>query len=427
MVRTTRRNVLKYSGSGLFASLVGATTVSGAAKQPVFIHGANNSQSHAAAAAHDHGGAVVYNYENFDFVAARVPNKAIEDVRVDERVSHIQQDSVVSLATPTEIEQVKKNNGRGNSGNGGGSGGCSSQPDQRMPWGYDRIDADLVTEATGTGVNVGILDTGIQSDHCDLTVTGGTNFMKGSPNDYSDDNGHGTHVAGIIAATNNTLGTVGIAPDSTLWSVRVLDQTGSGRWSDIAAGLDWCMSNGIEIISMSIGGSYNDSVATAISEADDAGHLIICSAGNGGNNEDGSCEEENMTFPATHSSTIAVAGMDEDNQSDTFLGEYSSLGTAVDLLAPGTNVLSTYLGNDYRQMTGTSMAAPHVTGVASLVWETMGASLTNEDGDSTTAEPNDEIQDILLTSAETVLGTCEEGAGLVNAAAAIDEAVTRSN
>ncbi|SDD86287.1 subtilisin [Natrinema hispanicum] len=296
-----------------------------------------------------------------------------------------------------------------------------------MPWGYDRIDADLVTEATGTGVNVGILDTGIQSDHCDLTVTGGTNFMKGSPNDYSDDNGHGTHVAGIIAATNNTLGTVGIAPDSTLWSVRVLDQTGSGRWSDIAAGLDWCMSNGIEIISMSIGGSYNDSVATAISEADDAGHLIICSAGNGGNNEDGSCEEENMTFPATHSSTIAVAGMDEDNQSDTFLGEYSSLGTAVDLLAPGTNVLSTYLGNDYRQMTGTSMAAPHVTGVASLVWETMGASLTNEDGDSTTAEPNDEIQDILLTSAETVLGTCEEGAGLVNAAAAIDEAVTRSN
>lgn len=256
-------------------------------------------------------------------------------------------------------------------------------------------------------------------------MAGGTNFSKGNPSDYTGDDGHGTHVAGIVAAADNTLGTVGIAPDSALWSVRVLDQTGSGRWSDIAAGIDWCISNGIEIISMSIGGSYNNSVATAISEAHDAGHLIVCSAGNEGNNEDGNCEEDNVLFPATHSSTIAVVGMDEDTQFGTLLGEYSSLGTAVDLMAPGTNVRSTYLGNDYRQMTGTSVAAPHVTGIASLVWEAMGASLSLEDGNSTTAELNDEVQDILKTTAETVLGTCEEGAGLVDAAAAVDEALTR--
>lgn len=428
MIQPTRRNLLKYSVTGLLFGATGTSTVLGAANRPVFVHESDVTHPRAADAVRDHGGRVIYDYDNFDFVAARVPKSSVEDLRSDSRVARVESDSVATLVKPTDVTGQGNANGKGNGkGNGGGGSTCSTQPDQTMSWGYDRIDADLVTEETGDGVNIGILDTGIQSDHCDLTVAGGENFSKGNSRDYSDDNGHGTHVAGIVTAADNALGAVGVAPDSNLWAVRVLDQTGNGRWSDIAAGIDYCISNGIEIISMSIGGEYNESVATAISEAHDAGHLVVCSAGNEGNNEDGSCEEDNVRFPAIHSDTLAVVGMDEDTQFGTLLGSYSSLGAEVDIMAPGTNIRSTYIGNDYRQMTGTSMAAPHVTGVASLVWEALGASLTQEDGTPSTIEPNDEVRDILLSTAETVLGTCEEGAGLVDAAAAVDEAVARSS
>lgn len=223
------------------------------------------------------------------------------------------------------------------------------QPPETVPWGIEYM-KNLVPAASGTGelVKVGIIDTGIDMDHPDLVgnIKGGYNTIskKGS---YDDDNGHGTHVAGIIAAVDNDIGVVGVLPEAELYAVKALDSTGNGYVSDVIEGIEWCIENDIDIINMSIG-MTNDSMALheVVIRAWDVGIVLVAAAGN---NYGGDCE-----YPAAYQEVIGVGAISYKNQ----IGDFSAI-SGVDFWAPGVNVYSTYLDGTYVSMDGTSMAAPH--------------------------------------------------------------------
>jgi subtilisin family serine protease len=244
-----------------------------------------------------------------------------------------------------------------------GGGKPKAQPSEVLPWGVDRIDAEYAWAAsTGLGVNVAVIDTGIDRDHPDLAdnIAGGVNYVGTArwkpvnPNKWDDGNGHGTHVAGIIAALDNDIGVVGVAPEASLYAVRVLGNSGSGYVSDVVAGLEWAILNDMDICNMSLG--TNTSVQS-LREACDAaaayGLLLVAAAGNDGGAVD---------YPAAYSSVIAVAAVDN---SDT-RPSWSSYGPSVELAAPGVDVYSTWKGGGYKTIGGTSMAAPHVAGTLAL-------------------------------------------------------------
>lgn len=241
---------------------------------------------------------------------------------------------------------------------------------QQVPWGISRIEANKVHSQKGikgAGVKVGVVDTGIDLHHTDLKVYGGASFVTPT---YQDDNGHGTHVSGTIAALDNTIGVIGVAPAAQLYAVKVLDSSGSGYYSDVAAGIEWCIDNKMHIISMSLGGSSpNDLLQSAVVRAYQAGILLVAAAGNSGNSGG---TGDNVGYPAKYSEVIAVAATNSSDQRAYF----SSTGPAVELAAPGVDVLSTYLNSGYKTLNGTSMATPHVSGLAALV-KSANPTLTN--------------------------------------------------
>ncbi|QLK24481.1 S8 family peptidase [Natrinema zhouii] len=402
-MQLSRRQLLQGVGATVAVGALG-TPASAAEtdRKRVFVHPRSGLIGELLDVLEAVGGTTVFEYDNFDFVVAEVPSTRLDELRRDRRVASVEDDDETGIPgdwSPTPaLSDILNPPDRSD---------CSTHPDQRPSWGIDRIGADSV-EPDGSGVDVGILDTGIESGHCSLSVDGGRNFTAdGTSGDYEDRHGHGTHVAGIAGALDNDLGVVGVAPNTNLYAVKVLGDDGSGRYSELIAGIDWCMSNDIELISMSLGGEATSATMDrAIEAAHSAGHLLLCAAGNEGNGGNGSCDAETMTYPATHEKVVAVTAMDED---DT-LASYSSVGSAVDLLAPGTGVTSATVDNEYAEASGTSIACPFVTGVAALVWETR-----EEDGPG----PNEQVRRILTDTAEPVLGTCEEGHGLVDARTAL--------
>lgn len=405
----TRRRTLKLIGAGAITGVV-ASPAAASNEKRVFVH-PDDGQSQAIDAVRDHGGAVLITYDNFDFIAGRVPVDNLDDLHGDGRVAKVEDDGRVHAIHHKEGHD----GGPPGDGGGGDDDGCGDHPSEDPSWGWDRIDADLVDEATGSGVDIAILDTGIDTEHCDLDVHGGYN-ATGRGSSFDDKNGHGSHCAGISSALNNSIGVAGVAYDANLWAVKVLDNSGSGYWTWVVNGVDWCMTNDKELLSMSFGASsMPDAAKQAMADAFDAGHLLVAAAGNDGNDEDGSCEEDNVGQPARHPDVVAVSAMDSDDS----IASYSSVGAEVELMAPGTDIRSTYKGDSYATLSGTSMACPHVTGVAGLVWEVYGSDGPSSD--------NATIRDVLADSAEPVLGSCEDGNGLVDAGAAVDEAVARTS
>lgn len=284
------------------------------------------------------------------------------------------------------------------------------QPSQEIPWGVDRIEADLVwSVTTGNGVKVAVVDTGIDLDHQDLMAN-----IKGQVNTINplrsanDDNGHGTHVAGIIAALNNSIGVVGVGPEIYLYAVKVLDKNGSGWLSDIIEGLDWCINNNMQVVNMSLGSSSgNQTFHDAIIKVYQAGIVQVAAAGNNGGS---------VIFPAAYPEVIAVSAIDS---SDT-IASWSSRGPEVDLAAPGVNIKSTYKDGYYRTLSGTSMASPHVAGTAALVLTTP-VGVYDADGDGIW-DPA-EVQNKLEAMAEDLGAAGKDnlyGSGLVRADSAVN-------
>ena len=239
---------------------------------------------------------------------------------------------------------------------------------QTLPWGVDRIDADLSSTQAGngsgtvTGINVYIVDTGIDDRHADLNVIRHVNFAGGQNRDC---HGHGTHVAGTVAARDNSSDVVGVAPGAALTGVKVLGCNGSGSTSGVIKGVDWVRANAQlpAVANMSLGGGASTALDNAVKAAADAGVVFAVAAGNSGVN---ACDSS-PARAGTHNGVITVAAT---NSSDVE-ASWSNYGNCVDIWAPGVSILSTARGGGTTTMSGTSMASPHVAGVAALALRVM--------------------------------------------------------
>lgn len=238
---------------------------------------------------------------------------------------------------------------------------CWALGDYDQSWGVVRIGADDVTWK-GAGVKLAIVDTGIDYTHPELSAIykGGYDFVNNDDNPM-DDHYHGTHCAGIAAAAIGDMSTVGgVAPSIDLYAVKVLNSSGSGTWEAVIRGIDWCIANDIDIMSFSLGGSGTiPELGAAFQRAWNAGIVTIAAAGNSG----GSSISDTVLYPARYDTVMAVAAMDNTDTRASF----SSTGPAVEVIAPGVNIVSAALGGGFRTASGTSMACPHVAGLAALV------------------------------------------------------------
>lgn len=208
----------------------------------------------------------------------------------------------------------------------------------------------------GKGITVAILDTGCDINHPDLQerIIGGKNFTdddNGDPAIYMDYNGHGTHVAGTIGASGKEDGLTGVAPEISLLIVKVLNGQGSGQYEWIINGIYYAIEQGADIISMSLGGPEDvEELHEAVKKAVEAQILVVCAAGNEG---DGLDSTEELGYPAAYNEVISVGAVDLQRNSSRF----SNSNREVDLVAPGEEILSTFLDGKYAKLTGTSMAA----------------------------------------------------------------------
>jgi thermitase len=209
-----------------------------------------------------------------------------------------------------------------------------------------------------SSVRIAIVDTGVQYNHPDLSgkVIKGYDFVD---NDWDpmDGNGHGTHCAGIAAAvTNNSTGIAGMAPNASIYAVRVLDNSGSGTLTDVADGITHAADNNSKVISLSLGATTGASyLQNAVNYAWNNGAVVVAAAGNNGTSA--------PNYPAFYSNAIAVGSTDSSDNKSYF----SNWGTWVDVAAPGSSIYSTYPTNSYATLSGTSMATPHVAGLAGLL------------------------------------------------------------
>lgn len=262
----------------------------------------------------------------------------------------------------------------------------SAEPDrfvslmeQGLPTGVNRIDADLSTTFAGNGsgsvdVDIAIIDTGIAT-HPDLNLFRHVRCAGTGSN--TDQNGHGTHVAGTAAALDNGIGVVGVAPGARLWGVKVLNASGSGTLSCVVAGVDYVTQNAasIEVANMSLGCvCTSTALNTAINNSVVAGVTYAVAAGN-------SASDAATFSPANHPAVIAVSAIADFNGvgplggvavptcrtdvDDTF-ADFSNFGAVVDIAAPGVCIRSTWLNSNYHTISGTSMASPHAAGAAGL-------------------------------------------------------------
>lgn len=243
-----------------------------------------------------------------------------------------------------------------------------------LTWGVQRVRAPAAWQNTeGAGVRVAVIDTGVDTSHPDLIgqVDGGYSAIAKSedPAAYQDDNGHGTHVAGTIAAKKDDRGVVGVAPKARLYAVKVLDADGSGNLSDVIDGIVWAAANDMQVANMSLGAPFgSDTMRRALRFAAGRGTIVVAAAGNSSGGPVG--------YPAAYPEAIAVAASDS---TDAF-APYSSKGPEVDFIAPGSNVVSTKMGGGYASFSGTSMAAPHMAGLVALSVAQGWTGLNGPDG-----------------------------------------------
>ncbi len=283
-----------------------------------------------------HNGEVKNTIHQINAVTATIPVTAITALQNNPNIRYIEEDKYVQLLQA-----------------------------QDLPWGVDRVDADIAWSSyTGTDVTIAICDTGIDYNHPDLAANclTGASFVDYTT-DCMDDDGHGTHCAGIAAAVDNDIGVVGVAPDANLLPVKVLNQDGGAYLSWIADGIMWAANESADVISLSIGyanhvQSWQDACDYAYYEK---GCVVVAAAGNAGHPR--KTDRDNVDYPARYDSVIAVAAT---TSSDT-RASFSSTGPDVELAAPGSYIFSTIWDNTYASMSGTSMSCPHVAGVAALV------------------------------------------------------------
>ena len=251
----------------------------------------------------------------------------------------------------------------------------------------------------GKGISIAILDTGIDYDHRDLHIKKSINFTKESSD--KDNNGHGTQLSGIINSQKNNIGITGIAPQSDIYSIKVLNDNKSGDFEQVIKGLKWSIDHKIDIVLMSLGTlKPNSELEKWIKKADQNGTLLISAIGNLGYQGKGNY----IAYPAKYKEVLSVGAVKKDNRR----WSQSSIGSKIDLMAPGKDILTTSLNNKYAYIDGTSIAASFVAGSAALLKEY----------DSTLS--NHEIKNILIQTAVPLGDKTEYGNGLIDIEAAIE-------
>lgn len=400
-MNTPNRKLSSTAGIAVVLVVLLALAIPVSAQQPgrinVLIGFAQKPGAAEQALVRAHGGRIKYTYHLVNAIAASLPSTAISALSRNPNVTAVEIDEAVH-----KIDAELDNS-----------------------WGVKQIGGGTVHDSplslTGAGVKVAIIDTGVDYTHPDLggcfvatpsgtpcKVAGGYDFVN-ADNDPMDDDGHGTHVAGTVAAKMDGLGVVGVAPGATLYALKVLNASGSGSFSDVIAAVQWATTNGINVTNNSYGSSGNPGtiVQQAFDNSAAVGVLHIAAAGNSGN-----CAGKNdsVGYPAKYASVVAVAATDKNNARACF----SSTGTAVELAAPGVGINSTKLGGGYVVYSGTSMATPHVVGAAAIVIQALTSASLPANAASVRQR---------LTSTATDLGAAGRdtayGYGLVNLVAAV--------
>ena len=229
---------------------------------------------------------------------------------------------------------------------------------EKIDWGLHTIMAPVAWEKTkGEGIKVAILDTGIDLNHPDLitNIKKTANFTR-SHRGVEDVQGHGTHVAGIVAGVDNDRGIIGVAPHAEIYAAKVLGDNGSGSYEDIIEGIEWARKNKVDIINMSLGTHIKPpkKFHDAIKRAYEDGIILIAATGN---------ENTKVGYPAKYDEVLAVSAIDRDFERANF----SNYGLKNEIIAPGVDILSTYRNGKYAKLSGTSMATPIITGAAALL------------------------------------------------------------
>ncbi|MBM4168130.1 MAG: S8 family peptidase [Ignavibacteria bacterium] len=271
--------------------------------------------------------------------SATIPEARLEAVRNDSRVAYVEYDYVVSVGPGVQAKP----------------GGSAAQT---TPWGITRVGG----AGDGTGKTAWVIDTGIDLDHPDLNVdvARSRNFVSRGKNSPDDGHGHGTHVAGTIAAINNSIDVVGVAANASVVAVRVLDNSGSGSYSQVIAGVDYVASaaSAGDVANMSLGGPPSTALDDAVLNAAGKGIKFSLAAGN-----DGADANDFSPARVNHTNVYTISAI----ASNDCMPSWSNWGNPpVDFAAPGVSILSTKKGGGTTTMSGTSMAAPHVAGILLL-------------------------------------------------------------
>lgn len=332
--------------------------------------------------------------------SASIPKEKLEEVKSDSRVLFVSEDHIVSIARrprPTPSPRPSPT-----------PSPTPTPSAQIVPTGISRIGINGTNK--GTGIGVAIIDTGIDLTHPDLAPNIIANTSCTGSATGNDDNGHGSHVAGTIAAQDNSAGVVGVAPEAKLIAVKVLDANGSGTWSSVICGIDWVTANAatynIKVANMSLGGGGTSDNNCGLTNNDALHHAICVSTQTAGVTyvvAAGNSSADSSTFvPAAYKDTLITVSALADSDGkpgglgaftgygadDTF-ASFSNYGSGIDLGAPGVAIYSTYKNHTYATLSGTSMATPHVTGAAALFINSHpGSSWTQiRDGLKAAAEP----------------------------------------
>lgn len=285
----------------------------------------------------------------FKGMSARLTPAQLEALRRDPSVDVVEEEQTYALGARPQ------------------SGGSTGSTTQILPWGIGQTGATqsytLAGNGSGavSGVRAYVIDTGVDTQNADLNRPGHVNFVGDRKN--TDCNGHGTHVAGTMAAYDNTAAVVGMAPGVPVYGVKVLDCNGSGTTTSVIKGVDWVAANAIlpAVANMSLGGGASQLLDDAVRAAAGRGIVFAIAAGNSAAN---ACTASPARIGGGTPGVLVTAATDTNDAEASF----SNYGACVDIWAPGVNIPSLKLGGGVVSMSGTSMASPHAGGAAALYW-----------------------------------------------------------